>query len=92
MVNAANGNRIPGYTVSSLCVCIETKTRYDFLNGGQADKWSGGTYRPGFADILTQKRGIFTDPSPGFPRVIGYLTSGHLSNIAQLTLAMAGRH
>lgn len=91
MINASNGNRVPGYKVSSLCVCVETKTRFDFLNGGLADRWQGGTFRPGFVNILTQKRAIINDPRPGFPRVTGYLTSGQLSNIAQLALAMAGR-
>lgn len=91
MINAANGNRVPGYEVSSLCVCVETKTHIDLLVKDRSTEWSGGTVHQGYVDVLTQKREIFSNPRPGFPRVKGYLTDHQLSIIGQLTLAMAGR-
>lgn len=91
MIGAANGNRIPGYKVTSLCVCIETDTDIEILSQGRAARWGGGTFHPGHVDILSQTRRVFPDPSPSFPRVKGYLTSGQLSIIGQLTLALAGR-
>lgn len=91
MINAANGNRVPGYEVSSLCVCVETKTHIDLLVKDRSAEWSGGTIHQGYVDVLTQKREIFNNPRPGFPRVKGYLTDHQLSIIGQLTLAMAGR-
>lgn len=89
MIAGANGNRVPGYVVESLCVCMETKTHYDIIAKGRSKYWTGGTYHPGSIDILTQTRRIFKNPSPGFPRVMGYLSDGHTSNIAQLLLAMS---
>lgn len=91
MINAANGNRIPGYQVTSLCVCIETDSDIEIVSNGRAARWGGGTFHPGHVDILTQTRQIFKNPSPSFPRVNGYLTGGQLSIITQLTLAMLDR-
>ena len=91
MIDAAGGNRIPGYQVLDLNIMIETKTRCDYLEDGRVDRWTGGTFRPGYYERKSQLRRVVKNPSPTFPRVLGYLTSGHQSILAQLAASMASK-
>jgi hypothetical protein len=90
----AHNNRVPGYKISSLCVCVETKTKYQIKHTGSFDSYWSGNVRVGGGryERLTQRRGIYPNPTPRLPRLYPLLSPSQLGNLLAVAAALAGSH
>jgi hypothetical protein len=89
-LRAFGGNRIKGYRVLSLCLCVETETRGKVYPTSRQEGWSGGNVSQGRWTLLDQRRSIHPNPTPQLPGLTPILSSGQIQTLGALALSLGG--
>lgn len=87
-LRASSGNRIKGYRVLSLCLCVETETKGKIFPTSRQVGWSDGNVSPGRWTLLDQRRSIHSNPTPQLPSLTPILSSGQVQVLGALALSL----
>jgi hypothetical protein len=86
----AFSNKVPGYELSVLNVCVEQQTRSNYRVMGDWPGWlSTATLNNGHWERYNFRRKVYHKPSPQPPTVWPILSNRQIGNIAALALALS---